>query len=291
MHTAGLSLGKWSVIAFSATFVLLSSFAIAYTQDIASRRQMYETSVGYYDSPYSILVLTGPLLFLLTQFWLHVYRTRGLLAVAALCEFAAWVWFPPDPLRGGQTFLTLNSVAWGLAAGVGVRTAAPSDRADRADRLLYSFAVLLATVILFIVLLYVPVWKTPISELRIVIAVLGVLSLLACGRPLFELAVEGPTRVMYRMRETGPGLAAFPASGPVMVLANPSAYLAPLFLAADVPRPLTPMMTSKFYDKWFIYPLVRYLLGVIRVPELAVKHQAPEIGLAVAALDQGRCLV
>jgi 1-acyl-sn-glycerol-3-phosphate acyltransferase len=96
---------------------------------------------------------------------------------------------------------------------------------------------------------------------------------------------------MYRVRAKGSGISAFPVRGPVMVLANHAAYLDPLFLAADISRPLTPMMTSKFYDKWFIYPLVKYLLGVIRVPEMAVKHTAPELDLAVAALDQGKCLV
>src|SRR4029078_8460872 len=84
-------------------------------------------------------------------------------------------------------------------------------------------------------------------------------SLVVFARPLFEFFVEVPTRVMYRIRAKGLGIPAFPTRGPVMFLANHAAYLDPLFLAADIPRPLTPMMTSKFYDRWFIYPIVKYL--------------------------------
>jgi 1-acyl-sn-glycerol-3-phosphate acyltransferase len=36
---------------------------------------------------------------------------------------------------------------------------------------------------------------------------------------------------------------------------------------------------------------VKFVFGVIRVPEIAVKHTAPELGLAVEALDKGKCLV
>jgi 1-acyl-sn-glycerol-3-phosphate acyltransferase len=50
------------------------------------------------------------------------------------------------------------------------------------------------------------------------------------------------------------------------------------------------MMTARFYDQ----PVIRRFMvafGVIRVPEKAIKKDAPEIREAVAALDRGECVV
>ena len=109
-------------------------------------------------------------------------------------------------------------------------------------------------------------------------------------RPLFELACEPFLWVMYRVRPRGPGFADFPRTGPCLVIANHACWLDPIFLIKVLPRPLTPMMTAKFYDLPLIRPLmVRF--GVIRVPERALKKDAPEVLEAVAALDRGECVV
>ena len=95
---------------------------------------------------------------------------------------------------------------------------------------------------------------------------------------------------LYRIRGAGPGLTDFPKTGPCLVIANHACWLDPIFLAAVLPRPITPMMTAKFYD----LPILRRLMvkfGVIRVPEKALKKDAPEIQEAVAALDRGECVV
>lgn len=109
-------------------------------------------------------------------------------------------------------------------------------------------------------------------------------------RPLFELACEPVVWVMYRVRGRGPGLASVPRTGPCVVLANHACWLDPLFLAKVLPRPITPMMTAKFYDLPFLRRLMP-LFGVVRVPEKAVKKDAPEIREAIAALDRGECVV
>lgn len=109
-------------------------------------------------------------------------------------------------------------------------------------------------------------------------------------RPLFELAWEPVLWVMYRIRGRGPGLADFPRTGPCLVIANHACWLDPLFLAKVLPRPVTPMMTARFYD----LPVIRRLMvafGVIRVPEKAIKKDTPEIKEAIAALDRGECVV
>ena len=109
-------------------------------------------------------------------------------------------------------------------------------------------------------------------------------------RPLFEFSLELPMWLMYRIRGAGPGLTDFPRTGPCLIIANHACWLDPLFLAKVLPRPITPMMTAQFYD----LPVIRRLMvgfGVIRVPEKALKKDAPEIQEAIAALDRGECVV
>lgn len=109
-------------------------------------------------------------------------------------------------------------------------------------------------------------------------------------RPLFELTLEPVLWLMYRTRCAGPGFENFPRTGPCLVIANHACWLDPVFLAKVLPRPITPMMTARFYD----LPLIRRLMvafGVIRVPEKALKKDTPEIQEAIAALDRGECVV
>jgi 1-acyl-sn-glycerol-3-phosphate acyltransferase len=109
-------------------------------------------------------------------------------------------------------------------------------------------------------------------------------------RPMFELGLEPVMWPLYRVRAAGPGFENFPKTGPCLVIANHACWLDPIFLAAHLPRPITPMMTGKFYD----LPLLRWLMrsfGVIRVPEKALKKDAPELQEAIAALDRGECVV
>jgi 1-acyl-sn-glycerol-3-phosphate acyltransferase len=109
-------------------------------------------------------------------------------------------------------------------------------------------------------------------------------------RPAFELSCEPVVWLLYSIRGRGPGLASVPRTGPCIVLANHACWFDPLFLAKVVSRPITPMMTARFYD----LPVIRRLMvvfGVVRVPEQAMKKDTPEIQEAVAALDRGECLV
>jgi 1-acyl-sn-glycerol-3-phosphate acyltransferase len=122
------------------------------------------------------------------------------------------------------------------------------------------------------------------------LGLVSVISWLRLFRPFFELASEPVLWLMYAIRGTGPGLAEFPRRGPCLVVANHACWFDPLFLAKVLPRPVTAMMTSRFYD----VPGVRWLMrrfGTIRVPESTFKHDAAEIGEAVAALDRGECVV
>lgn len=96
---------------------------------------------------------------------------------------------------------------------------------------------------------------------------------------------------MYKIRSIGPGLKDCPRVGPLLVIANHGGYFDPIILEWVIPRPLTGMMTSLHYDKRFVVPIARYIFRVIRVPNATVRHEAPELREAVAALDRGEALM
>ena len=109
-------------------------------------------------------------------------------------------------------------------------------------------------------------------------------------RPAFEITLEPVVWLLYRIYGRGNGLIDFPRTGPCLIIANHACWLDPLFLAKVLPRPVTPMMTSRFYN----LPVLRRLMvsfGVIQVSEKAIKKDTPEIRDAIAALDRGECLV
>lgn len=110
-------------------------------------------------------------------------------------------------------------------------------------------------------------------------------------RPLFELAVEAIVSRNYRVESFGPAVSRLPTDGPMIVIANHACWWDPLFLAKVLPRPVTPMMTSLFYDRWFLKPLMKYVFGTIRVEDAHVRREAPEIQQAIEALDTGACVI
>jgi len=112
-----------------------------------------------------------------------------------------------------------------------------------------------------------------------------------CYRQLFELLVEPVLRLMYRIRWTGPGRDRLPPRGPVLVVANHGCWFDPMFMGKILVRPMTPMMTSKFYGIWFLYPLLKYIFRVIVVPDVQVRRDAPELRDAIASLRRGECVL
>ena len=135
---------------------------------------------------------------------------------------------------------------------------------------------------------------TPVTQLWIIAAIsLG--ATLAAGwifrREFVEQLFEFVFWIMYRMRAAGPGVDTFPLKGPVIVVANHSGYLDPLWLGKFVPRTLIAMMTSYFFDHWFLRWNMIYIADAIRVEHSGFRRDVPELKTAIATLDAGKCLV
>lgn len=108
-------------------------------------------------------------------------------------------------------------------------------------------------------------------------------------RPFVELCLEPCARLLYRIKATG--TKRLPAFGPCLVVANHAFWFDPCILGVILPRPITPIMTQRFFDVWFLKPLLKYVFRVIVVPEKTMKRETPELEQAVAALDRGEVVV
>lgn len=110
-------------------------------------------------------------------------------------------------------------------------------------------------------------------------------------REAYELTVEFLFWPIFRVRVTGPGLDTIPRTGPLIVVANHTCWFDPIFLAKAMPRQLTAMLTSQFYDLPVLNFLARRVVHAIRVPFAKFRRDAPELGEAIAALDRGEALL
>jgi 1-acyl-sn-glycerol-3-phosphate acyltransferase len=109
-------------------------------------------------------------------------------------------------------------------------------------------------------------------------------------RPFFEHVFCFVARVVYWPRAVGPGVAKFPRSGPALVIANHGDMFDPVLVGGMMPRQVTGVMTAAYFDKPGLAWLMR-VFGTIRVPEIPVRREAPEIDAAVQALDAGRVVM
>ena len=116
-----------------------------------------------------------------------------------------------------------------------------------------------------------------------------------CWRSLFreviELAFEWLIWPLYRISATGPGRFSFPREGPVLIVANHSAWLDPVWLAKVLPRRFVPMMTSVFFDLPVLRWLMVHVAQAIRVTYGQFRREVPELKDAVAVLDRGDALL
>jgi 1-acyl-sn-glycerol-3-phosphate acyltransferase len=106
-------------------------------------------------------------------------------------------------------------------------------------------------------------------------------------REWFEQIVEILLWPCYRIRLHGPGVRHVPERGPLIVIANHAAWLDPVWLIKALPRRLTPLMTSIYFDRPLLRWLMTYVVPAIRVQAGGFRRETPEIERAIQVLDRG----
>jgi 1-acyl-sn-glycerol-3-phosphate acyltransferase len=96
---------------------------------------------------------------------------------------------------------------------------------------------------------------------------------------------------IYRIRAFGPGVGQMPVRGPLLIVANHSSYLDPIWIGKVAPQVIHPMMTSVFYDVPYLRWWLAHVFRVIRVEAAFMRREAPELAEAVVMLKQGECVV
>lgn len=124
-----------------------------------------------------------------------------------------------------------------------------------------------------------------------IVIALAAIAIYCYLRELIELLVEPLLALMYPIRGYGPGLKIVPTRGPVLVIANHSTWIDPLWVAKLMPLRLRPLMTSRFYDLPVISWLMRKVFLAFRVPDSHFRRETPEIQLAIAALERGESVM
>lgn len=111
-------------------------------------------------------------------------------------------------------------------------------------------------------------------------------------REMLESFLEMCCLPLYRFKLVGPGIGHFPTYGPVLVIANHSSWFDPAWIAKVIPRQITPMMTSVFYDKPGLKFFMKDVFRSIRVADVPRRRETPpELSDAVERLEQGECLL
>jgi 1-acyl-sn-glycerol-3-phosphate acyltransferase/MFS family permease len=232
----------------------------------------------------------------------HPFRSLGLVSLGATGLLLALAW-AALATANGDVLPAAPCLLLGFTGGLvnvplraAYLAAVPADARGNGTAVMNTVIYVLTTLLalLLLGLIEVGLLATPLGQL-------GFLALLAAAgaglawyvlfRPTLELFLELLCLPMYRIRAHGPGAGLIPARGPVLIVANHSSYADPFWLGKVVPRALTPMMTSVYFD----LPVIRWLMvrvvHGIRVEATPFRREAPELKDAIAVLRRGGCLL
>jgi 1-acyl-sn-glycerol-3-phosphate acyltransferase len=231
----------------------------------------------------------------------HPRRNLGWVPLGATGLLAALGWAAAAATGGHLPWApcVLLGVTGGLV-NVPLRAAymaaVPADARGNAMSVMNTAIYVLTALLAVLVVLLVRggLLGTPLAQL-VFLAVLAALGAAAAWYALLphavELVMEGLFNLMYRVRTFGPGKDLIPTRGPLIIVANHTAYADPFWLGKIAPRHLRPLMTSLFYDLPVMRWLMVHVVGAIRVQEARFRREAPELREAVAVLRRGSALL
>lgn len=249
------------------------------------------------------LMGTGAGLGCLTAAWQgHPRRCLGLVPLGATGLLLALAWITLLP-PAEQALPFLPCFVLGFVGGLinvplraAYQSAVPADARGNGMAVMNTTIYVLTTALALLVagLARAQVLPTPTAQLGL-LSVLATAFAIIAWLQLFPLAAEQIVEMlltpMYRVRVHGPGRDRMPRAGPLLIIANHAAYFDPFWLCKVVPRKVTPMMTSVFYDVPFIRWSMVHIVNAIRVPVGRFRREAPELREAVAVLRQGGCVL
>jgi 1-acyl-sn-glycerol-3-phosphate acyltransferase len=225
----------------------------------------------------------------------HPRRSLGLVpwGAAGLLVALGWATLTAQGLPPGPCVLL------GFAGGLinvplraAYLAAVPADARGNATAVMNAAIYLLTTAVAVTVggLIGAGVLPTPLAQLVLLGVLAGLGTLMAWYILLpqaIELVLEGVFWPMYRIRTYGPGKGLMPTRGPLLVVANHTAYADPFWIGKIAPRHLTPMMTSLFFDLPVVRWLMVHVVGAIRVQQARFRREAPELREAIDVLRHG----
>jgi len=186
---------------------------------------------------------------------LTILVSLGLANVMACCRRACR---PEDLLSTTQAMLLFNFAPWLFAIGFGW--------------------------------LFYQLNLTPMQA-GILLVVAGLILAWVTLRAVLEQLLSIGLILPYKITTHGPGIEQMPYRGPVIIIANHSAYLDPFLLGKVVTRRIIPMMTSVFYDLPVVNWLMSKVVKAIRVEAATFRREAPELKDAIEALKRGESLL
>jgi 1-acyl-sn-glycerol-3-phosphate acyltransferase len=223
----------------------------------------------------------------------HPRRSLGLVPFGATGLVAALVWASVvGPTWGPCLLLGLSGALVNVPLRATYIGEVPADARGNAMAVMYTTIYLLTTLLALLVVGLVKSGLLTSSLAQVIF--LSALAALGAGVCWYFLAVHAVEQIlellfflMYRIRAHGPGKDLIPPRGPLIVVANHTAYADPFWVGKIAPRHLTPLMTSLFFDLPVVRWLMVHIVGAIRVQHSTYRREAPELREAAEMLRKG----